>query len=192
MTWHYKNQYMQQSPFPLVLSTLVDMWRMSKILAVQSLLLVMSMLLSTGLTWHDVTCTQAVYLTLHSLARSTCIQWLSPIAVPWRRDIGQSRGYSHARQETLTGKKALLPAPAGRLSQSKQGKYCAHLHALLVELPLEDLFIAPGVHKVQPAFAVAHYDEALLNTDVQAVQHDPRSAQTDRISDAQWYEAEQT
>ena len=50
MTWHLTTRAMQRSPFPLGLSTLVDMWRMSKILAVQSLLLVMSMLLSTGLT----------------------------------------------------------------------------------------------------------------------------------------------
>ena len=46
------SQVVEELPVPLGLSgsTLVDMWRMSKIFAVQSLLLVISRLLLTGFT----------------------------------------------------------------------------------------------------------------------------------------------
>ena len=59
-------------PLLLEASTLVDMWRMSKILAVQSLLLLISMLLSTGLTWHEVTCSQSHHV-MQLMSCSACL-----------------------------------------------------------------------------------------------------------------------
>ena len=52
------------APLPSLASRLVDMLRRSKILAVQSLLLVISRLLLAGFTWQDVTCTPVAFMSL--------------------------------------------------------------------------------------------------------------------------------